>query len=151
MLVIGTRLSFSRNCFSNANLVVCRTCGEVMSGIVSKCLGAPKVKTKEKAMEIVMMYIEIERQEIVQDELMKGLEAKTPKVVAACIQILRDALHDFGPKVITLKPVVKKLPTLLEDRDKSVRDEAKTLTVEVYRWIGAALKPQLASLKPVQV
>ena len=57
----------------------------------------------------------------------------------------------FGPKVISLKPIVKTLPKLLEDRDKTVREETKMLVVEVYRWIGAALKPQLANLKPVQV
>lgn len=59
--------------------------------------------------------------------------------------------RSFGPKVVTLKPVVKMLPTLLEDRDKTVREETKMLVVEVYRWIGAALQPQLANLKPVQV
>ena len=46
---------------------------------------------------------------------------------------------------------MKTLPKLLEDRDKTVREETKMLVVEVYRWIGAALKPQLANLKPVQV
>jgi len=50
-----------------------------------------------------------------------------------------------------VKPLVKQLQTLLEDRDKIVRDETKLLVVEIYRWIGAALKPQLTSLKPVQV
>ncbi|KAF2350520.1 CLASP N-terminal domain [Trinorchestia longiramus] len=40
---------------------------------------------------------------------------------------------------------------MLEDRDKSVREEGKKLVVEMYRWIGDALKPQLTALKPVQV
>lgn len=62
-----------------------------------------------------------------------------------------DAFRCFGPKVISLKPIVKTLPKLLEDRDKTVRDETKMLVIEVYKWIGAALKPQLANLKPVQV
>jgi len=50
-----------------------------------------------------------------------------------------------------VKPLLKQLQTLLEDRDKTVRDETKLLVVEIYRWIGPALKPQLSSLKPVQV
>lgn len=41
--------------------------------------------------------------------------------------------------------------TLLEDRDKNVRDESKKMVVEMYRWIRQALKPQMSSLKPVQV
>ena len=59
--------------------------------------------------------------------------------------------RDFGSKVITLKPIVKQLQRLLEDRDKTVREEGKLLVVEIYHWIGVALRPQLSSLKPVQV
>jgi len=59
--------------------------------------------------------------------------------------------RDFGTKVISVKPLLKQLQPLLEDRDKTVRDETKLLVVEIYRWIGPALKPQLTSLKPVQV
>lgn len=50
-----------------------------------------------------------------------------------------------------MKPLLKQLQTLLEDRDKTVREETKLLVVEIYRWIGPALKPQLTSLKPIQV
>lgn len=59
--------------------------------------------------------------------------------------------RDFGTKIISIKPILKQLQALLEDRDKTVRDETKQLAVEIYRWIGPALKPQLANLKPVQV
>lgn len=47
--------------------------------------------------------------------------------------------------------MIKSLQPLLEHREKSVREEAKLLTIEIYRWIGAALRPQLSNLKPVQV
>ena len=59
--------------------------------------------------------------------------------------------RDFGNKIIQIKPMVKYLPKLIEDRDKNVREETKQLIVEIYRWIGAAIKPKLADLKPVQV
>lgn len=59
--------------------------------------------------------------------------------------------REFGAKVINLKPLVKKIPTLCEDRDKTVREETKKLIIELYRWISAALKPQLSALKPVMV
>lgn len=59
--------------------------------------------------------------------------------------------REFGPKVINLKLVLKQVPVLLEDRDKNVREEGKKLVVELYRWIGQALKPQLSALKPIQV
>ncbi|KAK6191581.1 hypothetical protein SNE40_003232 [Patella caerulea] len=128
-----------------------RSCADVVSGIVTKCLNASKQKTKDKAMDIIMMYIEIEKQEPVQEALMAGLENKQPKIVVGCITALRLALRDFGTKIISVKPLIKVLPKLLEDRDKGVREETKLLCIELYRWIGAALKPQMSHFKPVQV
>ncbi|KFM68160.1 Cytoskeleton-associated protein 5, partial [Stegodyphus mimosarum] len=126
-----------------------KTVNDVMSGLISKCFSSPRAKTRELALEIVLMYIEIEKQDIVLEELVKGLENKSPKVVSACIMALRESLHLFGSQVITVKPLVKVLPKLLEDRDKSVREESKLLCVEIYRWVGDAIKPQLQTLKPV--
>ena len=57
----------------------------------------------------------------------------------------------FGHKILTLKPLVKLIPTIMEHKDKIVREEAKSLIVELHRWIGAAIKAHLSSLKPVQV
>lgn len=71
----------------------CRSCGEVMTAVVTKCLNASRAKTKEKAMELIMMYIEIDKHEAVQEELMKGLENKQPKIVYACVQAFRNALE----------------------------------------------------------
>lgn len=59
--------------------------------------------------------------------------------------------REFGPKVLTLKLLLKQVPVILDDRDKNVREEGKKLVVELHRWIGAALKPQLTALKPIQV
>lgn len=58
---------------------------------------------------------------------------------------------EFGSKTVTLKPIVKVLPKLFESRDKAVRDEAKLLAVEVYRWIRDALRPSLQNITPVLV
>ncbi len=43
-----------------------RTAGEVCGGVVTKCLNSNRARTKEKGMEILMLYIEIERQDVVQ-------------------------------------------------------------------------------------
>lgn len=47
--------------------------------------------------------------------------------------------------------MVKQVPRLLEDRDKTVREETKVLTVEIFHWIGPVIKTQLQGLKPLQV
>ena len=66
---------------------------------------------------------------------------------AVCLVLNRN----FGNKIIQIKPLVKFLSKLMEDRDKNVRDGTKQLIVEMYRWIGAAIKPKLVDLKPVLV
>lgn len=124
---------------------------DVMNGIVSKCIAAPKAKTKELAVQITLMYIEIEKHEAVQEELLKGTEMKNPKIVSACIATLTLALKEFGPKVINLKPLIKKIANFLEDRDKTVREQGKAMVVEMYRWVGDRLKQQLNTLKPVHI
>ncbi|XP_063697103.1 protein mini spindles isoform X2 [Culicoides brevitarsis] len=139
-------LIFVENC-GNAG----KTVGEVISGIILKCMGSPKAKTKDLAVQITLMYIEIERHETVLEELLKGTDQKNPKIVATCISTMTTALREFGTKVVNVKPIVKKLQTLLSDRDKTVRDEAKSLTIEMYRWIGPAFKTQIASLPQVML
>lgn len=126
-----------------------KTVGEVMSGIVTKCLGAPKAKTKELGMQVALMYVEIERHEQAIDELIKGFENKNPKILLSCVSTVLQALREFGSKVVNVKPLVKKIPQLLSDRDKLVRDEAKQLTVEIFRWIGPVFKTQIQSVPQV--
>lgn len=121
-------LIFVENC-ANAG----KTVGDVMSGIVQKCIAAPKTKTKELSVQVILMYIEIEKQEAVLEELIKGMDHKNPKIVAACVAATTLALHDFGNKAISVKPLIKKLAPLMSERDKSVRDEGKLLAVEIYR------------------
>uniref|UniRef100_A0A2K5JR37 Cytoskeleton-associated protein 5 n=1 Tax=Colobus angolensis palliatus TaxID=336983 RepID=A0A2K5JR37_COLAP len=71
-----------------------KTTGEVVSGVVSKVFNQPKAKAKELGIEICLMYIEIEKGEAVQEELLKGLDNKNPKIIVACVETLRKALRD---------------------------------------------------------
>ncbi|XP_059392570.1 cytoskeleton-associated protein 5 isoform X4 [Carassius carassius] len=128
-----------------------KTAGEVVSGVVGKVFNQPKARAKELGADICLIYIEIEKAEVVQDELIKGLDNKNPKIVVACIETLRKALCEFGSKIITLKPVVKVLQKLFESREKAVRDEAKLLAVEIYRWIRDALRTPLQNINSVQL
>ena len=57
-------------------------------------------------MEILLMYIQIEKQEIVMEELMKGLGNKQPKVVTGCVQTLAAAIRlDYYLVFASLVPV----------------------------------------------
>lgn len=76
-------------------LAVCvrRTVGEVMPIIVTKCIGATKAKIKDSAIQISLMYVEIEKQDHVLEELLKGAEHKNPKIAAACVSAIAQALR----------------------------------------------------------
>ncbi|XP_054161485.1 protein mini spindles-like [Oppia nitens] len=143
---LASVLAFVEN-YSNAGKYV----EGVIGGIITKCLISPKVKTRELAAEIVLMFVEIEKQELVIEELIKGLDNKTPKIVAASVSLIRQCLNNYGVKVINIKAIVKIIPRLFDDRDKNIRDEGKQLAVELFRWIKDALKPQLQNLKAVQL
>jgi cytoskeleton-associated protein 5 len=95
-------LAFSEN-YSQAGKYV----EGVVGGIVAKCLISPKVKTRELSHEIVLMYVEIEKQDSVIEELIKGLDNKTPKIVAATVSLIKECLNKFVVKVINIKPIVK--------------------------------------------
>ncbi|KAL2089066.1 hypothetical protein ACEWY4_015965 [Coilia grayii] len=131
--------------------VATRTAGEVVSGVVCKVFNQPKARAKELGTEICLMYVEIEKADVVQEELLKGLENKNPKITQACVEVMRKALSEFGPKIVTVKPVLKVLPKLFESRDKPVRDEAKLLAIEMYRWIRDAVRPALQNINAVQL
>lgn len=64
-----------------------------MSGVVTKVFNQPKARAKELGSDICLMYVEIEKAEVVQDELLKGLENKNPKIVVTCIETIRRALR----------------------------------------------------------
>lgn len=121
-------LIFVENC-ANAGKIV----NDVMSGIVQKCIAAPKTKTKDLAVQITLMFIEIEKQDAVIEELLKGIEHKNPKIVAACTSAITLSLKEFGNKVINVKQLIKRLAPLMSDRDKTVREEGKQLAIEIYR------------------
>uniref|UniRef100_A0A8C7Z0T5 Cytoskeleton associated protein 5 n=1 Tax=Oryzias sinensis TaxID=183150 RepID=A0A8C7Z0T5_9TELE len=127
-----------------------RTTGEVVSGVVTKVFNQPKARAKELGMDICLMYIEIEKAEVVQEELLKGLDNKNPKIVVACLETLRKFLPSYR-SIVTLKPVVKILPKQFESREKAVRDEARLLAVEIYKWIRDALRPSLQNINSVQL
>ncbi|XP_053741131.1 cytoskeleton-associated protein 5 isoform X3 [Synchiropus splendidus] len=128
-----------------------KTTGDVVSGVVTKVFNQPKARAKELGMDICLMYVEIEKAEVVQDELLKGLDNKNPKIVVACLETLRKALSEFGSKIVTLKPVVKVLSKQFESREKAVRDEAKLLAIEIYKWIRDALRAPLQNINSVQL
>jgi len=122
---------------------------DVINGCLVKAQLSSRAKTKELVSDIILMYIEIEKHEIVFEELLKCLENKTPKIVVGSVGHLKESLKQFGPKIYKLPSLIKILPSLLEHKDPNIREESKQLTIEIYKWLKDGLRPQLQSLKPV--
>ena len=82
---------FHRRRSNIQSISVYRTVGDIVPTLINKCLsGRPKIK--ERAFDILLMYIEIDKNAEIEDELIKGLENKQPKIVQACLELLRKGL-----------------------------------------------------------
>jgi cytoskeleton-associated protein 5 len=58
----------------------------------------------------------------------------------------------FGvPALGNVKPLLKALPKIFGHSDKNVRAEGTSLTIVLYTFLGPALLPALADLKPMQM
>jgi cytoskeleton-associated protein 5 len=118
---------------------------------VEKGLAATRPAAKQKALEALMLLIELDKAEPVIEELLPMLSHKQPKIIAATLSALTSIYHAFGVRTVEPKPVLKALPKLFSHADKNVRAESQNLCCEFYRWLKEAMKPLFWNdLKPIQ-
>ncbi|KAL3627734.1 Protein MICROTUBULE ORGANIZATION 1 [Castilleja foliolosa] len=118
-----------------ADADVGRYAKEVCEAIVAKCLtGRPK--TVEKAQMAFMLWVELEAVEPFLDAMEKAIKNKVAKAVVPAIDVMFQALSEFGSKVVPPKRLLKMLPELFDHQDQNVRASSKGLTLELCRWIG---------------
>ncbi|BGO97975.1 Protein STU2 [Rhodotorula toruloides] len=129
-----------------------RTRGDVVPSVVEKCLGSARANTRTKAIELCLLYVEAEEDmaEGVIADIVPGLDAKQPKVVAGSVMVLKEIARCFGPKTANFKPILKTLPKIFAHADKTVRSEGQLLCLALHSYLGPALTPHLGELKPVQ-
>ncbi|EEP80564.1 conserved hypothetical protein [Uncinocarpus reesii 1704] len=119
--------------------------------IVEKGLPSTRPAAKTNALEALLLFIELDKPDLVIEDITGTLSHKQPKVIAAALSALTAIYHNYGCKVVDAKPVLKSLPKVFGHADKNVRAEAQNLTVELYRWLKEAMKPLFwGDLKPVQ-
>uniref|UniRef100_A0A1J3JK11 Protein MOR1 n=1 Tax=Noccaea caerulescens TaxID=107243 RepID=A0A1J3JK11_NOCCA len=108
---------------------------EVCDAIAAKCLtGRPK--TVHKAQDAFLLWVELEAVDVVLDTMEKAIKNKVAKAVVPAVDVLFNALSEFGSKVIPPKRILKMLPELFDHQDQNVRASAKGVTLELCRWIG---------------
>ncbi|KAK9267215.1 hypothetical protein L1049_009635 [Liquidambar formosana] len=108
---------------------------EVCDAILAKCLtGRPK--TVEKSQAVFMLWVELEAVDVFLDAMEKAIKNKVAKAVVPAIDVMFQALSEFGAKVVPPKRILKMLPELFDHQDQNVRASSKGLTLELCRWIG---------------
>ncbi|XP_073058654.1 protein MOR1 isoform X1 [Primulina eburnea] len=118
-----------------ADADVGRYAKEVCDAIVAKCLtGRPK--TVEKAQAAFMLWVELEAVDAFLDAMEKAIKNKVAKAVVPAIDVMFQALSEFGTKIVPPKKLLKMLPELFDHQDQNVRASSKGLTLELCRWIG---------------
>lgn len=132
-------------------LLYIRLRGQVLSSLIEKSLGSSRVGTKQKAIEAILYFIELDTPDPTLEELIPFTSHRIPKLVAGTTLALTEVYKAFGAKVVSPKPVVKVLPKLFAHADKNVRKEATDLSVVLYSWLGDGFKDAIfPDLKPVQ-
>ncbi|WCJ24432.1 ARM repeat superfamily protein [Euphorbia peplus] len=108
---------------------------EVCDVIAAKCLtGRPK--TVEKAQAAFMLWVELEAVDVFLDTMEKAIKNKVAKAVVPAIDVMFQALSEFGAKIVPPKRILKMLPELFDHQDQNVRASSKGVTLELCRWIG---------------
>ena len=106
---------------------------------------------KKLSVESIELFVELENTDTVVESLVKGSLSKTPKVNEVSIETLASLIDQFGAKEIPVKPIMKELLNFFSHSDGKVREQATELTVQLYRWLGPAVKTQIESLRGAQV
>lgn len=65
--------------------------------------------------------------------------------------LTRSVHRCFGTSVVPPPVILKALPKIFSHSDKTVRAEGTQLTNALYQYLGPAIEPFLADLKPLQV
>ena len=122
---------------------------DIMQGVISKCFNT-RPKTKELAISICVQCVQVEKQDIVFEELIGGFSSKIAKIVIGCISAVSHIVAGYGVNVLPVKTLLKALPAPFSNNDKNIRTEARNLSIELCKWVKAdILRVCLKDLKPV--
>lgn len=128
-----------------------RSRGAALQPVYEKGLSSTRPAAKANALEALLLYVEIDKPDLIIEELLPALTNKQPKVIAATLAAISAIFHNFGVRTVDPKPILKQLPKIFGHADKSVRAEGQNLAVELYRWLKEAMKSIFwPELKPVQ-
>ena len=106
-----------------------------------------KGKGKGKAVDGVMVMIELGCVDNVLPALSKGCDDKAPKNAVTCGETVRQAVREFSPRVVPLPAATAIMTKMLNNGNTAVRKEGMELACEIFRWMGSVFAPQLAGIE----
>lgn len=131
--------------------LVRRVAADISKGIVEKGLAGRPVN-KAKAVEAFHMFVGADAGDSAVEALTAaGFKHRTPKVVAATLDALTQALSIYGTGPVPVKTITSNLPPLFNHSQELVRNAAKALIIELHRWVGDPVKVVVKSAKEVTI
>lgn len=86
----------------------------------------------------------------IQSALLEGTKSKVPKIAAASVAVIEQAIKTFGVKVVGVKDILKEFGNWFEHTNADVRAQASSCTVELRRWLGTILDKPVSQLRDAQ-
>eukprot|EP00177_Eucheuma_denticulatum_P001313 GFKZ01002380.1.p1 GENE.GFKZ01002380.1~~GFKZ01002380.1.p1 ORF type:complete len:2108 (+),score=298.31 GFKZ01002380.1:243-6566(+) len=131
--------------------LVRRVAADISKGIVEKGL-AGRPANKAKAVEAFHMFVGADAGDFAVEALTAaGFKHRTPKVVAAAVDALTQAITIYGTGPVPVKTITSNLPPLFNHSQELVRNAAKALIIELHRWVGDPVKVVVKSAKEVTI
>ncbi|KAH3670776.1 hypothetical protein OGAPHI_001292 [Ogataea philodendri] len=128
-----------------------RTRQALVGPLCEKGLSSARAGTKQKSINALLWYVELDKADPVIESLIPFLSAKLPKLVAGVVGALNEIYRSFGCKVCSPKLVLDALPQLFGHADKNVRAETTNLSITLRSYMGDVFESLIfEKLKPIQ-
>lgn len=131
--------------------LVRRVAADIAKGIVEKGLAGRPIN-KAKAVEAFLMFVGADAGDLAVEVMaVTGFKHRTPKVVAAAVDAITQAVETYGAGAIPVKAITINLPPLFGHSQEIVRNAAKALVIELHRWVGDPVKIVVKNAKEVTI
>lgn len=122
-----------------------RVAREVCLSVVDRCMiFGPEIKMLGQ--QVLRAFFIAKSSDHVQEALFAGLRHRSSEVVVACLESLRTLTREFGIQTLTTGSFWDTLTKLLEDRDPSVKANARHYTFVVHQEAGTEFEKMLYKL-----
>eukprot|EP01133_Synstelium_polycarpum_P012916 gene12916-15171_t len=123
---------------------------DLCTAIIENGLSA-RDSTKVKAIDCLLMLVEVVGPDNVVQSLCTGAAHKAYKIATYSLFTLKELVRQYGCSAINVDPIVAQLLPGFEHQIKEVRAEALALALELYQWLPEVIAAQLKPLRPAQM